>query len=111
MRVDEIAPDIFRLSLFVPEMKIQFNQFLVRDEEPLLFHTGMRQIFPEVREAVAQVIDPATLRWIGSDPFISAAPQAASRTGFRPSPDERSRCPGETPPARDRGSAAQPAVR
>lgn len=38
MKVHEIAPDIFRLSLFVPEMNIQFNQFLVCDEEPLLFH-------------------------------------------------------------------------
>ena len=93
MRVDEIAPDIFRLSLFVPEMNIQFNQFLVRDEEPLLFHTGMRQIFPEVREAVAQVIDPATLRWIGFSHFeadecgalnhwLDTAPQASPLCGF-----------------------------
>lgn len=65
MRVDEIGPDLFRFSLFVPEMNIQFNQFLVRDDEPLLFHTGMRQIFPQVKEAVAQVIDLARLRWIG----------------------------------------------
>jgi flavorubredoxin len=93
MRVDEIAPDIFRLSLFVPEMNIQFNQFLVRDEEPLLFHTGMRQIFSEVREAVAQVIDPATLRWIGFSHFeadecgalnlwLDTAPQASPLCGF-----------------------------
>ncbi len=55
MSVDEIAPDLFRLSQFVPELNLQFNQFLVRDDEPLLFHTGMRQIFPRVRESVAQV--------------------------------------------------------
>ena len=69
MRVDEIAPDLFRLSLFVPAMNIQFNQSLVRDEEPLLFHTGTRQIFPDVREAVARVIDPGRLRWIGFSHF------------------------------------------
>src|SRR3954453_15636189 len=61
MNVDEIAPDVFRLSLYIPEMNIQFNQFLVRDEEPLLFHTGMRSIFPLVRESVAELMDPATL--------------------------------------------------
>ena len=69
MRVDEIAEDIFRLSLFVPEMNIQFNQFLIRDDEPVLFHTGMRQIFPEVRAAVARVIDPTRLRWISFSHF------------------------------------------
>jgi flavorubredoxin len=69
MTVDEIAPDVFRLSLFMPEMNIQFNQFLVRDEEPLLFHTGMRQIFPQVREAVSRVIVPAKLRWISFSHF------------------------------------------
>ncbi len=69
MRVDEIAPDVFRLSLYVPEMNIQFNQFVVRDDEPLLFHTGMRQIFPEVREAVSRVIEPTKLRWISFSHF------------------------------------------
>lgn len=69
MRVDEIGPDLFRLSLFVPEMNIQFNQFLVRDEEPLLFHTGMRQIFPQVSEAIGRVMDPARVRHIGFSHF------------------------------------------
>lgn len=69
MNVDEIAPDVFRLSLYMPEMNIQFNQFLVRDDEPLLFHTGMKHIFPEVREAVSRVIDPAKLRWISFSHF------------------------------------------
>lgn len=69
MNITEIAPDVFRLSLFIPEADLQFNQFLVRDDEPLLFHTGMRSIFPAVREAVAQLIDPATLRHIGFSHF------------------------------------------
>ena len=38
----EVAPDIFRICTFFPEFNLQFNQFVVRDDEPLLFHTGMR---------------------------------------------------------------------
>ena len=69
MNITEIAPDVFRLSLYIPEPNLQFNQFLVRDEEPLLFHTGMKAIFPVVRDAVAQLIDPATLRHISFSHF------------------------------------------
>jgi flavorubredoxin len=69
MSITEIAPDVFRLSLYVPDFDLQFNQFLVRDEEPLLFHTGMRGIFPQVREAVAELIDPSTLRHISFSHF------------------------------------------
>lgn len=65
----EIAPDLFRISTYVPEFDLQFNQFLVRDEQPLLFHTGLRALFPGVREAVASLIDPASLRWIGFSHF------------------------------------------
>ena len=67
--VTEIAPDVYRISTYVPEAGLQFNQFLVRDEQPLLYHTGMRALFPTVREAVARVLDPATLRWIGFSHF------------------------------------------
>ncbi len=63
-RIDEIAPDIFRISTFAPDFDIQFNQFLIRDEEPLLFETGMRQLFPQVREAVARILDPSSVRYI-----------------------------------------------
>lgn len=64
-RIDEIADGIYRISTYAPELKLQFNQFLVRDEEPLLFETGMKQLFPQVREAVSRVIDPSTIRHIG----------------------------------------------
>ena len=67
--VNEIAAGIYRISTPVPPSAMPggftFNQFLIVDEEPLLFHTGMRRLFPAVREAVARVIDPATLRWVG----------------------------------------------
>ena len=47
--VSEIAPDVFRISTLVSDFNLQFNQFLVRDEEPLLFHTGPRAMFAEVQ--------------------------------------------------------------
>jgi flavorubredoxin len=68
-RVDEIGPDIFRISMYVPDFNLQFNQFLIKDDESLLFETGMKGIFPQVREAVARVIDPASLRYISFSHF------------------------------------------
>jgi flavorubredoxin len=68
-RIDEVAPDLYRISVYAEALDLQFNHFLVRDEEPLLFHTGMRMMFPEVRAAVATVIDPASLRWISWSHF------------------------------------------
>jgi flavorubredoxin len=67
--VHEVADGIFRIATYVAPFNIQFAQFLVRDEEPLLFHTGLRGLFPEVRESVATVIDPSTVRWIGFSHF------------------------------------------
>ncbi|MDA1006934.1 MAG: MBL fold metallo-hydrolase, partial [Verrucomicrobia bacterium] len=69
--IDEIAPDLFRLSIYVPDFDMQFNHFLVRDEEPLLFHAGFKGMFPALREAVATLIDPATLRHIAWSHFES----------------------------------------
>ena len=91
-RIDEISPDIFRLSTYVPEVAppagFTFNQFLVRGEEPFLFHTGMRQLFPLVSEAVGSLIGGVDkLRWISfahveadecgaMNAFLAAAPEA-----------------------------------
>lgn len=75
--VHEIAPSIFRISTPVPPNPalpagFTFNQFLIVDDEPLLFHTGMRSLFPLVREAVAHVLgDVAKLRHIGFSHFES----------------------------------------
>lgn len=62
--ISEIAPDVYRICTYVPEIDLQFCQFLIKDDEPLLWETGMKQMFPAVREAVAKVIDPSKLRWI-----------------------------------------------
>ena len=67
--VTEIAPDVFRISTFHPHYGIQFNQVLVRDDEPFLMHTGFRRMFPATLEGVRSVLDPASLRWIGFSHF------------------------------------------
>ena len=67
--VTEIAPDVYRISTYIPQMDLQFGQFLVKDEEPLLFHTGMKALFPQVREGVASVMDPSKIRWISFSHF------------------------------------------
>ena len=69
MSVTEIATDCYRISTYIPEIDLQFNQFLIKDEEPLLFHTGMRSLFPIVREAVGTIMDPAQIRWISFSHF------------------------------------------
>jgi flavorubredoxin len=88
--VDEVAPSIYRLSTLVPEIGpdgFTFNQFLVDDDMPLLFHTGHRSMFTSVCQAIEQVLPVASLRWItfghvesdecGSmNQFLAAAPEA-----------------------------------
>ncbi|MBX3327951.1 MAG: MBL fold metallo-hydrolase [Nitrospira sp.] len=70
-KVTEIAPDLFRITTFVEAFNIQFSQFLMRDDQPLLFHTGPRALFAEVKAAVASLTNPQTLRWIGFSHFES----------------------------------------
>ena len=69
--VHEIASGIYRINTPVPlpGSEFSFNQYLVVDDEPLLFHTGLRQLFPLVREAVESVMPVARLRYIGFSHF------------------------------------------
>ena len=69
--VSEVAPDVYRISTFHAEYQIQFNQYLIKDDEPFLMHTGFRKMFEVTREAVASIIDPSSLRWIGFSHFES----------------------------------------
>jgi hypothetical protein len=65
--VDEIAPGIFRLSTWIPgitEHGFTFNQFLLTGDEPFLFHTGQRFLFPQVAAAIERVLPMTSLRWI-----------------------------------------------
>lgn len=63
-RVTEIADGVHQLTTHVAEMDFSFNQYLVVADEPLLFHTGPRQMFPLVSSAVSRVVPADTLRWI-----------------------------------------------
>ena len=67
-KISEISDGIYRLSTFVPDIAppagFTFNQFLVLGDEPLLFHTGLRKMFPLTRAAVSRIIAPERLRWI-----------------------------------------------
>ena len=69
--ITEIAGDVYRISTYAPDYGIQFNQFLVKDEEPFLMHTGFKKMFAVTRDAVATVLDPARVRWIGFSHFES----------------------------------------
>ena len=89
-KVDEIADCIYRLSTFVPDIGptgFTFNQFLVDADEPLLFHTGPRGMFPLVSQAISTVRPVEQLRWItfghveadecgAMNLFLAAAPNA-----------------------------------
>ena len=67
-RVDEIADDIYRISTPVPPSVVPggftFNQYLIRDDEPLLFHTGPRMLFDAVREGIERVMPTTKLRYV-----------------------------------------------
>ena len=70
-RVDEVAPGIYRICtpLDVIPGGFTFNSYLIADDEPLLFHTGYRKLFPITLEAIAKVIPLEKLRWIGGSHF------------------------------------------
>jgi flavorubredoxin len=92
--IDEVADGIYRI--FTPVSAVpggfSFNQYLIRDEEPLLFHTGLRKIFPLVREAIASVMPVEELRHIAFshyeadecgalNEFLAVAPAATPLCG------------------------------
>ena len=67
IQTSEIAEGIYRFSTFVPDVGptgFTFNQYLIDDEQPLLFHTGQRAAFPLLAEAIATITPLDRLRWI-----------------------------------------------
>ncbi|HEX6160556.1 MAG TPA: MBL fold metallo-hydrolase [Thermoanaerobaculia bacterium] len=69
--IHEIEEGIYRISVPVPEANFAYNQFLVVDDEPLLFHTGLRAHFPLVSAAVAAVMPLERLRYVAFSHFES----------------------------------------
>jgi flavorubredoxin len=90
IRIDEVADLVYRFSTFVPEVGptgFTFNQYLIAGDDPLLFHTGQRALFPSLVDAINSVTPVQRLRWItfghieadesGSmNEFLHAAPQS-----------------------------------
>ncbi|HLH21820.1 MAG TPA: MBL fold metallo-hydrolase [Chloroflexota bacterium] len=62
--ISEIAPDVFRISVFPPGAPISFGCFLIRDEQPAMVETGLRGMYGLVHDAVRRLIDPAALRYL-----------------------------------------------
>jgi flavorubredoxin len=90
-KIDEIADGIYRLSSYAsqvaPPAGLTYNVFLILGDEPLLFHTGKRGMFPYISAAIARVLPPERLRWIAfghyesdecgaMNEFLAAAPLA-----------------------------------
>jgi flavorubredoxin len=85
--IHEIADGIYRIATFIPPANLTFNQFVIVDDKPLLFHTGQRLLFPQTLDAVRRLIDPGAIRYISwshweadesgaLNQFLEAAPQA-----------------------------------
>jgi flavorubredoxin len=91
--VHEIADGIYRISHFdAGSAPVEFTQFLIKDERPLLFHTGPKKLFPQTLEAVEKVVEPSSLAYISwshleSDEcgalneFLAVAPKAEAVHG------------------------------
>lgn len=60
-RIDHVVGGIYRISTMTDPYGITFNQFLIDDERPTLVHTGEYGVYENVRKAVSEVLDPATL--------------------------------------------------
>jgi flavorubredoxin len=94
-RIDEVADGIFRISMPVASIAgdgITYNQYLIVDDEPLLFHTGKRRMFPQVQAALARIMPLERLRWVAfshfeadecgaRNDFLAAAPNALPLCG------------------------------
>jgi flavorubredoxin len=90
--IDEVTNGVYRLSTYIEEANFSFNQYLIDADQPLLFHCGMRSLFPLVSAAVAKVMPLMRLRWItfghweadesgAMNDWLTAAPQAQVAVG------------------------------
>ncbi|MCU1344200.1 MAG: fold metallo-hydrolase [Acidimicrobiia bacterium] len=92
-RIAEVADGVHQIATHVEQIGLGFNQYLLTGDEPMIFHTGMRGLFPLVSEAISGVTPMAELRWVsfghveadecGSmNDFLAAAPGATVAQGF-----------------------------
>ena len=91
-RITEVSDRIYHLSTYIPPADLRFNQVLIDAEEPLLFHCGMKSMFPLISNAVSRIIPLEKLRWISYghheadesgalNDWLSAAPAAQVAVG------------------------------
>ena len=91
-RVAEIAGGIYQLTTYLADIDFSVNQYLVLGDEPLLFHTGMRQLFASVSDAIGSVTPISDLRWVAFghleadecgalNQFLAASPHATAVQG------------------------------
>ena len=91
-RITEIANRIFHLSTYIPPADLRFNQVLIDADEPLLFHCGMKSLFPLISSAVSRIIPLEKLRWLSyshheadesgaANEWLSSAPSAQIAVG------------------------------
>ncbi len=92
-RSTEVADGIHQFTTHVEEADFSFNQYLVRGDESLLFHTGPRRMFPLVSAEVARLVPSEQLRWISfghvesdecgaMNEWLAAAPNAEVAQGM-----------------------------
>jgi flavorubredoxin len=92
-RITEVADGVHQLTTHIAEIDFGFNQYLITGDEPMLFHTGMRGLFPLVSDAVSRVVPIESLRWVSfghveadecgaMNEFLAAAPQATVAQGM-----------------------------
>lgn len=96
-KIDEIGDRMYRISVYVPAIAppagFTFNHFVILGDEPLLFHCGLRKMFPLVSAAVAKIIPVERLRWLtfghfeadecGSiNEWLDASPRAQAMHGM-----------------------------
>jgi hypothetical protein len=100
--IAEVSPGIYRINTPVPEIPggFSFNQYLVVDGEPLLFHTGLRRLFPSPGGSVASLVDK--LRYPRSRISSRTMRRAQSVRQLRQTPSRlaasRRWCPSATSP-------------
>ena len=92
-RVAEVADGVHEFTTHITEIDFGFNQYLIGGAEPMLFHTGMRGLFPLVSDAVSRVVPLTSLRWLSfghieadecgaMNEFLAAAPEATVAQGM-----------------------------
>jgi flavorubredoxin len=92
-RVTEVADGVHQLTTHIAEMDFGLNQYLIAAEEPMIFHTGMRGLFPLVSAGISGVVPVETLRWVSfghveadecgaMNQFLAAAPGATVTQGM-----------------------------